>query len=391
MNFRFWRRDDEPVEQRAITEVPWNAGGSSRPGVTESRALGLAAVYAANRHLADLISTLPLKSYRERGERREPMSYLPPLFRQLAADGRLGSWIFEAVTSLGLHGNAVGHVTHRDGMGYPLNVVWLPMNEITVDDTNSIRPVWYWKGRKLNSEALVHITWFKMPGRTLGLSPIEAYALTISNGLEAQEYGLSWFENGGFPPGTFRNENKTVSPIEAEEIRRRLVASIRKRQPLVHGSDWEYSPITVPPEQAQFIETMKMTANQIAAIYGINPTEIGGEAANSMTYSNEEMRQKRRMADANPWLRRLEEAFTSWLPERQYIKFNRDASEATDTKTRHEIYAIDRQIGLRSINELRALEDLPPIEGGDVVLPSSALALPAANNRGRSIEWSLTP
>jgi len=395
----FRRRRDE---YRSIDSVPWDVGGPSHQTVNEHKALGLSYVYAANRHLGDLISTLPLHGYHQSGDRRQKMATLPRLFRDLDRSGQLPSWLFEAVVSIGLHGNAVGAVTEFDGFMFPASVVWLPMTEVHVDDSNLLAPQWYWKGRRVDRDELVHVAWFKLPGRTLGLSPIESYALTIVNGLEAQAYGTSWFENGGFPPGTFKNSAKTVPKEEAEAIRARLVASIRRRQPLVHGSDWEYNPITVPPEQAQFIETLKLTAGQVAAIYGIAPEEIGGEAANGLTYKNEEHRQTRRIADAQSWLVRLESAFSALLPERQYVKFAADAVARADLKTRHEVFAIDRKIGLRSINELRALDDLPPVPGGDAVAPLAPKpAAPAAspppalepvssNGNGRPVR-TLTP
>jgi HK97 family phage portal protein len=230
------------------------------------------------------------------------------------------------------------------------------------------------------------------------LSPIESYALTIVNGLGAQNYGTDWFNNGGFPPGTFKNSAKTVSQEEAEAIRARLVASIRARKPLVHGCDWEYSPVTVPPEQAQFIETLKMTANQVAAIYGIAPDEIGGEAANSLTYANEEHRETRRIADVRPWLVRFESVFSSMLPERQYVKFAADAVVRADLTTRYGAYKIAREIGLLSINEERALEDLPPVPGGNVTAPPAApvpsaspIMQPVSTNGHTTPARALTP
>ena len=364
----FRRRRDE---YRSIDSVPWDVGGPTRQTVNESKALGLSAVYAANRHLGDLISTLPLHGYRKIGDRREKMSALPALFRDLDQSGQLPPWLFEAVVSLGLHGNAVGAITEFDGFGFPAAVVWLPIVEVNVDDSNLLRPQWYWKGRKVDRGELVHVAWFKLPGRTLGLSPIESYALTIVNGLEAQSYGTDWFRNGGFPPGTLKNAAKTIPREEAEAIRARLVASIRRHQPFVHGSDWDYNPISVPPEQAQFIETLKLTANQVASIYGIAPEEVGGEAANSLTYSNEEHRETRRVADARPWLVRLEAAFSALLPDRQYVKFAADAVVRADTKTRYEVFKIAREIGLDSINELRALDDKPPVPGGNDHTPLS--------------------
>jgi len=239
------------------------------------------------------------------------------------------------------------------------------MDDIFVDDATYPNSVWYYKGRRIRREELVHVPWFKVPGRTLGLSPIEAFAMTVTSGLEAQKFGVDWFQAGGVPPGTFKNNAVTVDQDQADVIKRRLVSAIRTRQPIVYGTDWDYNAITIPPEQAQFIESMNLSANQIAAIYGIAPEEIGGQAANSMTYSNEEHRETRRMADLRPWLVRLELKYSSWIPERQYVRHNISAVIRADLMTRHQVYKLDRDMGLRSINECRALEELPPIPGGD--------------------------
>jgi HK97 family phage portal protein len=182
--------------------------------------------------------------------------------------------------------------------------------------------------------------------------------------LESQKFGTDWFQHGGFPPGTFRNSAKTVDAADADVIKNRLVSAIRSRKPLVFGNDWEWKAETIPPEQAQFIETFKLTANQIAAIYGIAPEEIGGEAANSMTYMNEEHRELRRMSDCRPWIVRLETKFSSWIPERSFVRFNVDAPVRVDLLTRRQVFKLEREMGFRNIDEQRALEDLPPLPGG---------------------------
>ncbi len=352
------------TERRSIDSVSWDVGGPSTVAVTQDRALGLAPVYAAGRHIADNVSTLPLQPFRKVDGARRPMPSLPQLFKLMDDDGTLNDWVFTAVTSLALRGNAVGLITLRDGMGFATGITWLPMHEVHVDDSAYPRVAWYWRGRRLDPTEIVHIPWFKLAGRTLGLSPIEAYALTISSGLQAQQYGNDWFAAGGVPPGKMKNSAKRVDGREADEIKARLVTAIRSRKPLVYGSDWDYEPIVIPPEQAQFIETMKLTANQVAAIYGIDPTEIGGEAANSQQYSNEEHRQTRRMQDLRPWMVRLERKFSSWLPDRQYVRFNADAVIRADLQTRHEVYRVDREIGLLNIDEIRALEELSPLPDG---------------------------
>lgn len=358
-----WGRLKTSEESRAITSVPWDVGAPKTTAVNQNRALSLTPVFAANRHIVDQISTLPLKGYRKTGDTRVPMQSLPPLFRTLQDEGRLIPWLSAAVSSMVLRGNAVGLITGRDGFGYATDVVWLQLDQIQVDDSGP-RPRWFWKGLPLDSSEVIHIPWVTVPGRTLGLSPIEYYAATVNQGLDAQSYASGWFEAGGVPPGTFKNSEKKVNQDEADAIKSRLVAAIRTRKPIVYGSDWDYQAITISPEQAQFVETSKLSANQVAAIYGLDPTEVGGEAANSLTYSNEEHRQITRLQNLRPYLVRLEHGFTAQLPPPQFVRFNTDATIRVDATTRWETHKVARQIGARSIDEIRALEDLPPLPDG---------------------------
>jgi len=352
-------------ETRSIDSVPWNHGGTlGNPAVTQERALRLAPVFSAHRFLADSVSTLPLHGYRRFGDRREPMPTLPQLFQFLDDEGTLVDWLTQCVLSLAGHGNAIAIITSRDGFGFPTAAKWRPRSEFFVDDDSPGRPQWYWNGRQINRDEVIHIPWLTVPGKTLGLSPIEAFAMTVNAGLSAQQYGNDWFAAGGVPPGTFKNTQKTVTQTEASAIKARLVSAIKSRQPIVYGNDWDFNPIVIPPEQAQFVESQKLTANQIAAIYGIDPEEVGGEAANSLTYSNEEMRQTKRLANTRPWRHRLEQAFAAVLPERQYVRFKPAAVITSDLKTRHEVYKLQREIGLANVDEQRALEDLPPLPNG---------------------------
>lgn len=353
-------------EQRMVT-VPFGMGDvyGSTASVSTETALTLASVYAANRLLAASVSTLPVKAYRVIGEERQPMSSLPQLFQRLRDSGQLVPWLHRCMTSLGLRGNAYGLVTARDGFGFPIDVTWLNPSDISIDDANPGAVTWRWRGRIVSNEDIVHIPWFTLPGSVQGLSPIASFATTMNVGLHAQAYGNDWFEAGGIPPGTFRNSEQVVDQADARTIKTRLVSAIKTREPIVYGRDWEYTPISVNPNEAQFIETMKMTTSQVASIYGIPPEMIGGETGSSMTYANVEQQQINFvMFTLRPWLVTLESAFSAILPDRQYVKFNADALIRADLRTRHEVYKIDREIGLHNVDELRALEDLPALPNG---------------------------
>lgn len=372
----FRRRSAErPPEARALGagDVPWPSDGLATfvPGAMNvDRALALAPVFAAGRLLASNVASLPLQVYRQSGDGGMKMK-LPPLFRQPSATGRPRDWIFRAMTSLVYRGNAVGMVRARNTLEYPTQIEWLNPDDVYVDDRQLTGrgsfedPVWYVYGQEVPSSDIVHIPWFVMPGRVWGLSPMAAFASTVGVGLAAQEFKLDWFRSGGTPPGTFKNSTQTVDQQAANTIKRRVVQAIRSREPMVYGKDWDYTPITVGDNEAQFVETMRLGATEIATIYGIPPEMIGGDSGKSMTYSNTEMQGIDLVRFClQPWLTTLEDALSALLPSPQYVKFNVDALIRSDSRTRYANYQTARTIGLMNIDECRALEDLPPLPDG---------------------------
>jgi HK97 family phage portal protein len=372
VGIRDWLLRGEAWEKRTLTsaEVPWhepfNVGGPL-PGVQVSpeTALTLSSVYSANRLIAQSVATLPLKTFRRTGsDGRQPMPSLPQLFQQLQTDGQLVPWLHRCVTSLTLRGNAYGLIVSRDGFQFPTAVDWLDPGSVR-DDARPGRTGWLVNGREVPNEDIIHIPLFAIPGRRCGLSPIGSFARTLGVGLQAQAYASDWFGAGGFPPGTFKNTQKTVPQQESDAIKGRLTAAIRQRQPLVYGSDWDYNAISVPPEEAQFVQTVKMTTTQIAAIYGIPSEMIGGESGSSMTYANVEQQQINFvMFTLRPYLVTLENAFSALLPDKQYVKFNSDALIRADLKTRWDVNQIRVAMGAASIDEIREQEDQPPLPNG---------------------------
>ena len=204
------------------------------------------------------------------------------MFDDPSPDTNIMDWLYECLTSLLLHGNAWGYILSRDGYGYPQQIQWQPPDMVTVIDDeaqpyNPLRSRVYFYGRLMQRDEYFHIKAFSLAGRTEGISPLRAFALTILNGLESTRYGTDWFKSGGFPPGTFKNNEIEIDPSQAAEIRSSLNRSIRNREPLVYGRDWDYHPVTVPPSEAQFIEAMQMNATQLAAVYGLPPNRVGGK------------------------------------------------------------------------------------------------------------------
>ncbi|MFF7183267.1 phage portal protein [Streptomyces sp. NPDC008121] len=370
------------VSKRAITSLPWGGGGSGMGSVSPERAVALIPLFACVRILADSIASLPVQTYRRNGGSREILTFVPSLLFAPAARDNLFEWLHKAVVSLALRGNAYGLITARDDFGFPTSIEWLNPDDVWVDELRPTLPVFYWQGQIVPAEQIVHIPWVALPGRVVGLSPVQVFARTIGVGLSATEYGLSWFDNGGTPPAVMKNSGKTINPDEAEEISDRLAARVRARKPLVYGSDWDFTALKVNPEESQFIETMRLNASQIAAIYGVPPEMVGGDSGGSMTYANVEQNAINFVGfTLRPWLARLEAKLSALMPGREFVKFNVDAMIRVDLMTRYQAHHQALEDGWRNRDDIRALEDLPPLPDGQgqPYLPVSMLGGPTSD------------
>ncbi|MEH1059391.1 phage portal protein [Micromonospora sp. CPCC 206171] len=338
--------------------------------MTEDNALGLVPYFSCVRLLADQVSALPLHAYRETSDGQKLRAANVPVLTQPAAVVPRVQWVRQLVASLAIRGNAYGLVTARDEQGYPLAVEWLNPDEVFCDESKPTLPQYYWQGQPVPRENIVHIPWFVLPGKVRGLSPIATFANTIGVGLAATQYGASWFENGGTPPGVFKNKEKTFTPQQAQDVSESLSVAIRGRKPIVHGSDWDYTALKVSPEESQFIQTKKMNATEIAAIFGIPPEMVGGEAGGTLTYNTVEGNGINLLKIAlNPILVLIESYLSELLPDGMVAQFNVDAVVRADIKTRYESHQIGINAGFLTPNEARALEDLPPLPGGDELRP----------------------
>jgi HK97 family phage portal protein len=394
-----WPFKRAEVEQRAISAWPWDIGGPppyATRTVSVERALSLVPVFAAVRLLADSIASLPLCLYKTGSHGLPVKQPQPSLFAAPSIHGTIVDWLHRAVVCMGLQGDAVGLVTDRDYYGFPTMAEWLDPQQVVVQDTQLVgpgsymNPLWYWRGQPLPRGNIIHIPWFTMPYKIRGLSPIAAYAATAQVGLAAQDYAASWYDNGGVPPGTFQNMKQTVSKEDADLITARVTGRLKTRKVLVYGADWQYNPIAIKPNEAQFVETMQLTATQIATIYGIPPEKIGGTTGKSLTYSTVEMNTLDYLTfSLRPWLVRLETALTACFPRGTYAKFDVAEMLRSDAKTKAEIAALSLGTpsqAWKDVDEVRADYDLEPMPEPELpAAPPYLTASPVPNPNGRPV------
>jgi HK97 family phage portal protein len=314
------------------------------------------------------------------GDERQPMTPGPLLSAPDGGASTRQAWLHRCMVSLLLRGNAYGLVTARDSMGRPTSITWLHPDDVQpVDDRMPVGD-WMVNGQRVASVDLVHIPAYAMPGYRTGLSPVAAYATTLDLGLRAQAYGRDWFRDSRNPSSVLESD-QPINAETASAIKARVKAAWSGREPAVLGAGLRWRAVSIAPEESQFLATIKATATQVAAIYGVPPEKIGGEAGGSMTYANVEQQSLDFVTfSLRPWLVRIEQALSDLLPAPQAVRFVPDALIRTDLAGRMSAYRVARDIGLRSVNELRSLEDLPPIpEGGDSYAPLAAPA-PAARS-----------
>jgi HK97 family phage portal protein len=364
----------------------------SRSFYGPTQALALPALFAGSKLLADSSSSVPLRVYQSLNGKNTTKHRLyegPTIFDKPSVVGSRYQWIFSMMVSRILQGNAWGYITGKDGYGYPTGIEWIPPEDVCVNEAceqgswNPLDSRVFVYGREViwngpDSEVF-HIPSYTLPGRVQGISPLMAFALTITAGQEAQQYGVDWYKAGGFPPGTFQNAEMEIDATAAAEIRAELVKSLRRREPLVYGRDWDYKPVTVPPSEAQFIDAMQLTATQIAAILNLPPDRIGGTRGDSLTYNTVEQSTLQVIESMVPWLTSSEEAFFDLLPRNRYTRFYLDALLRTDLQTRMQIYETERNIGFRTSDEQRELEDLDPLPNG---IGTEAMPLTLMNAMG---------
>jgi len=359
-------------EQRssASWSALWGSGQiSGIDGGQWQAALSLVPVYAATSYIADSWSSAPWSVYDKTAGVPTRASVQPRLISDPGVFGLdVYSWRFQLGTSLGLWGNAYGLVTEVDGGGVPSQVVWLRPDRVEVDESLGREPHYFHEGKRVDRSSLIHIPWYVVAGSVKGLSPIAMFRSQIETGLEAQKTGRSFYKRGAVPGAVLKYAGKGLTAEQAAETKKRFVASTSSSEPFVAGSDWDYHTIPLPASDVSFIQGMKVTANQVAAAYRVSPDIVGGEAGGStIKYATLEMDELNfNTRTLRPFSGRIESVLNRSLPGNRYVKANLDARVRADLKTRYEAHSTALTAGFKTVDEVRALEELPPLSESGV-------------------------
>lgn len=358
-------------EKRSLTyQDVWGSGGGFEGGTDGpdlvANGLRLIPVYAATSLIADLVSTAPVCAYREGADgTRSPLKPQPGLVTNPSPYGSRIDWLHQAMASLLLRGNAFGYITAVDSQGRPSKIQWLSPDDVAIIEEQQDWfhwPTYYWRGRKLDRDLVVHIPAYTFPGSVKGYSPLALFKVQIETGMRAQQFGDDWFKNGSTPSGHLKNTARTLTDDEARLGKSRFKNAVRNRDVFVTGSDWDWASLSVPANESQFLETIKANATQIAAIYRVSPEDIGGETASSLTYKTlEQDNAKLTNRTLGVWAARLEAALTDMMLRPQYVRFDLDKASRGDMTSRMMAHSAALTAGIETLDEARASEDKAPL------------------------------
>lgn len=371
-----------PVQQRAwgvIPPIPPNsqASGTGYARVDLSRAessLQKVAVWACVSLVRTIAEILPIQCFIGQGPDQREVD-LPRYLQDLSGDGfGLPDWCSQVVYSGMLRGNAVGIVADRAVNGGPTQVVLQHPDAVSVRRDENGKAEWRILGKLVPTGDVWHHRINPVPGEIPGLSPIAVHALTVGLGIAATRFGAQWFEDGAHPSGMLTYD-KDLTKDKANTAKQRFLQALRgNREPLVLGNGWKFEAIQISPNESQFLETNNYTGAECCRIFGPAFAEVFGyETGGTLTYANIEQRSLDLLTyAADPWLVRLERVLSALCSSQRYVKFNRKALVKSDLITRYQAHQIAIQNQFETPNEVRALEDMPPLPGGDKVIQPAA-------------------
>ena len=388
---KLFKSRDKPTNSTAGGAYRFLFGGStSGKSVTERSSMQMTAVYSCVRILAEAVAGLPLHLYKYNesgGKERAAENQLYFLLHD-EPNPEMTSFVFREtlMTHLLLWGNAYAQLI-RNGKGEVIALYPLMPNRMTVDRDNKGRLYYqYWRGKdeaKLSRDNIVilqpsdvlHIPGLGFDG-LVGYSPIAMAKNAVGMAIACEEYGAKFFANGATPGGILAHPGIVKDPARVRESWNAVYqGSGNAHRIAVLEEGMKYTPIGISPEQAQFLETRKFQINEIARIFRVPPHMVGDLEKSS--FSNIEQQSLEFVKyTLEPWLVRWEQAMVRSLlskteKEQYFIKFNVDGLLRGDYESRMNGYAIGRQNGWLSANDIRELEDMnriPAEQGSDTYL-----------------------
>jgi HK97 family phage portal protein len=380
-------------ESRAISfQSLWGAGDltsyetQSAAFVDYNTSLSVNAVWACVSLISDTVSALPVDTYIRRDGIAYP--YRPRPSWVAKPDVMIPSVAFwqQTMISLLIDGNAYIRL-FRDSSGEILNMMVLNPLAVNVRRNPFGQKLFVYTGeagKELSTDDVLHIAGsILMPGDLKGRSPIDTLKENIGLAISLESFAARFFGQGTTQNGVIEYPG-ALSAEQAENLSKsfdRQHKGFRKAHKTgILSGGATFKPTMVANDQAQMLDSRRLAVEDIARAYRV-PTDMIGLNNGGQSYNSIEQKQIAFVTHTlRPWLAKLEDAFSTLLPDSAYLAFSTDDLLRGDYATRIEGYAKLLQNGVLSANEVRRKENMRPVDGGDVVrVPLTNVNISAAS------------
>ena len=247
----------------------------------------------------------------------------------------------------------------------------IPPDEVSVTESPDRRTLRYdWTQRNVDLALggnLIHIRLQGRPGSIVGLAPITAARMVIEGFQSLEEYARDYFANSANPTGTLSTPS-VIDKAESVALKQQWNDSHRgKRDVAILSGGIEFKPLMFSPEDSQFIQTREWSASDVSRLFGIPAPLLGVSSGDSLTYATTESVVRWLLVTtlAPTYLERIEQSMTLMLPRTQEASFDTRKLLRADTQARFSAHQTALEAGFMTPNEVRELERLEGLEGGD--------------------------
>jgi HK97 family phage portal protein len=346
--------------------------------VSQANATQIGAVYACTRLLSDTISSLPVDTFIRRDGNRLPFRPRPAWVYEPEGPGssRVEYYKQVVVSMLMSHGAVIQII--RGGNGDVVALQPLDPTRVTVRRNPSTRGREFVIDGKtvLPGDQVLYISEMRKPGSVMGTSRIEEVKNTLGLAKALDEFASRYFSNGAnaggiieFPGNLTQEQAKDV--VEAFEAGHKGLRKSHKPGVLSGGA--KFQKIGSDAEQAQMLESRQFAVEEIARVFRVPPSMIGLNTPGAMSYASVEHNAIQFVRySLTPLIVAIEEAHNRLLPGDSFLRVNMDGLLRGDSATQAQVFSTALQAGYMSVNDVRGIMDMRPVDGGD--LPRVPLA-----------------
>ncbi|WP_261666898.1 phage portal protein [Erwinia mallotivora] len=355
----------------------WWGKSSSGKTVSADKAMRLSAVWACTRLLSESVSTLPLKVYQRQEDGSRKLALDHPVYQLLCRRPNIemtpSRFMLSVVASICLRGNAF---IEKKMIGKKLVslVPLLPQNMVVKRLDNGNLQYTYTEvkaKREIPVQNIMHIRGFGLDG-VCGMMPMMTGRDVIGAAMSVEESAAKIFENGLQSSG-FLSAETPLNDEQRERLRKYMLnftSSKNAGKIMVLEGGMKYQGVTINPEAAQMLESRAFSIEEICRWFRVPPFMVGHTTKQSSWASSVEGMNLLFLTNTlRPLLVNIEQEIARCLLDGSddvFAEFSVEGLLRADTAGRSAYYTTALQNGWMSRNDVRRLENLPPIDGGDI-------------------------